>query len=525
MKSPNSTIQTPISDLTESSVTGDQSINRQMAKGAAWMMLFKIIDRGTGMFSTLILARLLLPEDFGLISLATSVIAMLEVLGAFGLDTALVQRVDATREHFDAVWTFQLIVGLCLGLIVAALAWPTARFYDDPRLATVMFVLALRHIIQGLENVGVIAFRKELRFDQEFRFLVIKRLATTLIVTIPLAFILGNYWALLAGSFVGTCFTVALSYVVHPFRPRFSLARLGELMTFSKWLFLTSVVEFFYGRMANLIVGRWSGAAALGMLSMAREISGMVSRELAAPVNRAVFPGYAQLKGDPSLLRRSYLKVTSVLILLIMPAGVGLSLLAEPIVTIALGSRWAEATPLLRILALNGVLTVFLSTAHHVNLAVGMSRSTSLVLAAHAALTIPLMLWLVPRAGAYGAATSMLMASILTIPLNFFLLNQAIEFGRREIYTILYRPTCAALVMVGAVVTAQYYWRTTSTVSEMAVYFISLSALGAGAYSATAWLLWRMKKDSDSAEAWVIEKGRAGLTRIATFFGPRSIYR
>jgi lipopolysaccharide exporter len=522
MKSPNSAVTAPISDLTGSSIPGDQSINSQMAKGAAWMMLFKIIDRGTGIFSTLILARLLLPEDFGLISLATSVIVMLEVLGAFGLDIALVQRVDATREHFDTVWTFHLIVAVCLGLIVAALAWPTARFYDDPRLATVMFVLALRHIIQGLENVGIIAFRKELRFDQEFRFLLIKRLATTLIVTIPLAFILGNYWALLAGNFAGTCFAVALSYVVHPFRPRLSLARLGQLMTFSKWLFITSVVEFFYGRVANLIVGRWSGPAALGMLSMAGEISGMVSRELAAPVNRAVFPGYAQLKSDPSLLRRCYLKVTSVLILLIMPAGVGLCLLAEPIVMIALGSKWAEAIPLLRILAVNGVLTVFLSTAHHVNLAVGMSRSTSLVLAAHACLTIPLMLWLVPRSGAYGAATSMLIASILTTPLNFSLLSQAIEFGRREVYTILYRPTCATIVMVGAIVTTQYYWRTPSTFLERAVYLVSLSALGVSVYSATAWLLWRVKNDSDSAEAWVIEKGRAALAKIVTLFRSRS---
>jgi polysaccharide biosynthesis protein len=114
MKSPNPAVTPPISDLTESSIPGDQSINSQMAKGAAWMMLFKIIDRGTGIFSTLILARLLLPEDFGLISLAASVIAMLEVLGAFGLDVALVQRVDATREHFDTVWTFILLLPCAL---------------------------------------------------------------------------------------------------------------------------------------------------------------------------------------------------------------------------------------------------------------------------------------------------------------------------------------------------------------------------------------------------------------------------
>jgi len=83
-----------------------------MAVGAAWMVLFKFIDRCTGIVSTLILARLLLPEDFGLIALANTVIAMLEILGASGLETALVQRTDATRDDFDSVWTFNVIFGL-----------------------------------------------------------------------------------------------------------------------------------------------------------------------------------------------------------------------------------------------------------------------------------------------------------------------------------------------------------------------------------------------------------------------------
>ena len=100
-----------------------------MAVGAAWMVLFKFIDRCIEIVSTLILARLLLPENFGLIALANTVIAMLEILGAFGLETALVQRTDATRDDFDSVWTFNVIFGLSLGLIVGGLAWPTAQFY------------------------------------------------------------------------------------------------------------------------------------------------------------------------------------------------------------------------------------------------------------------------------------------------------------------------------------------------------------------------------------------------------------
>ena len=475
------------------------------------MVLFKFIDRCTGIVSTLILARLLLPEDFGLIALANTVIAMLEILGAFGLETALVQRTDATRDDFDSVWTFNVFFGLSLGLIVGGLAWPTAQFYNDPRLVSVMLFLGLRQAVHGFENVGIISFRKELQFDREFKFLVLTRLTTTLVFTIPLALVLRNYWALLAGTLAGTCISVILSYLFHPYRPQPSFAALGRLMTFSKWLLFTSFIEFIYSRAAHLIVGRWAGPAALGSLSLASEIASVATRELAAPINRAVFPGYAHLKSDPAELGRSYIKVTSAVILLVMPAGVGLCLLAEPIVVSLLGDRWREAVDVIRVLALNGVLTVFLSTAHHLNLAAGMSRSTSMVLAAHAGITIPLMLWLVPTRGSYGAAISMLIASIMTAPFNFYLLSKAIRFGFRDLLTLLFRPAVGSLLMAGALLTVQFHWPTPVILSGQLIYIVVLSLMGAALYAGVVFLIWYKQKPTDSAEAWFLEKARCLL--------------
>jgi lipopolysaccharide exporter len=480
-----------------------ESLGNMMAKGAAWMTTFNIVDRCTAVVSTSILARLLVPEDFGLVALATSTIAVLEVLGAFGLETALVQRADASREHFDSVWTFNLLFGLGLGLIVIALARPIVFFYRDPRLFSVLLVLGLRQAIQGFENVGIVAFRKELRFDKEFKFLVTKRLATTVLVTLPLAYFLRNYWALLGGSLAGTCISVVVSYAIHPFRPRISLAGFSQLMTFSKWLFLTSVVEFLYSRSASLILGRWAGAGALGSLSVAREIASLASRELAAPVNRAVFPGYSKLEGDRAMLRGMFLRVTSILLLLIMPAGIGLCLLAEPIVLLVLGNKWHETVPLIQILAINGVLTVFLSTAHHLNLAVGMSRSTSLVLASHAGITIPLMLWMVPAFGSYGVVVAMLTASIATAPLNVVLLGRAIQFGIREIVDIMWSPLASSLVMSIVVLSIKLYWEIPATVTGRVAYVVAVSGIGALVYAACVFLLWRWQANPDSAEAWI----------------------
>ena len=491
-----------------------ESVNSRMARGAAWMVLLRIVDRGIALLSTVVLARLLLPADFGLIALAASLIAMFEVLGAVGLDVALIQRADARREHYDTAWTFHVVFGLFMAVLVGLIAWPLAAFYDDPRLVPVLLMLAATHALQAFENIGVVAFRKELEFDREFRYRVTRRVITTFLITIPLAFTLRNYWALLIGSLAGAGIGVALSYLLHPYRPRFALSAIGELMAFSKWFLLTSVVEFLYGRMASLVIGRWSGAAAVGAYSLAGDVAAMVTNEISAPVQRAVFPGYAKLANDRAQLQRVFRKTTACLLLLVLPAGIGISLLAEPVVLILLGEKWIEAIPLVRVLGINGILAVLLSSTHYVNLAVGMARSSSLVLAAHSAITIPLMLWWVPEHGALGAVVSMLVASIVTAPFNFYLVGKAIAFRWRDLTAVLWRPAVSAMVMSVVVLALQSRWPHPVGPGGQVAYAVVGATAGACTYCAMVYLLWRRRSDPDSAEAWVLGR-MAGLASVA----------
>jgi O-antigen/teichoic acid export membrane protein len=203
------------------------------------------------------------------------------------------------------------------------------------------------------------------------------------------------------------------------------------------------------------------------------------------------------------MLRGKFLKVTSILLLLIMPAGIGLCLLAEPIVLLVLGKKWSQTVPLIQLLAINGVLTVFLSAAHHLNLAVGMARSTSLVLASHAGITIPLMLWLVPKFGSYGAVAAMLTASIVTAPLNVVLLGRAIQFGVREIVDIIWCPLASSLVMSVVVLSIRLYWEIPLTIAGRVAFITAASGIGALVYAACVFLLSRWQANPDSAEAWI----------------------
>ena len=192
-----------------------------------------------------------------------------------------------------------------------------------------------------------------------------------------------------------------------------------------------------------------------------------------------------------------------------LPSGIGIGLLAEPIVLVVLGAKWEAAIPLVQVLGLNGILTVLLGTGHYLNLAVGMARSTSLVLGAHVAVTIPLVLWSVPDYGAQGAVVAMLVASLLITPFNYYLVSKAVNFGWVELRNLMWRPLVGGLVMSGVIITLQQQWPLPSGTPMQLAYAVVLAATGAVTYGATVYLLWRRGSDPDSGEAWMLERAAA----------------
>src|ERR1044071_6378743 len=128
------------------------------------MIFMRICDRSLGLISTLVLARLLLPSDFGLVAMAMSFIALIELAGAFSFEVTLIQRVDPTRDHYDTAWTLNLGFALVCAAITALMGPVAAAFYKEPRLALLMGVLAIGWAMSGFENIGIVNFRREMNF-------------------------------------------------------------------------------------------------------------------------------------------------------------------------------------------------------------------------------------------------------------------------------------------------------------------------------------------------------------------------
>src|SRR5688572_5338994 len=131
-------------------------VQGKMARGALWMVLLKLLERSLGLISTLILVRLLSPSDFGIVAMATSFIFMAEMLVAFGFDVALIQKQDATDEHYHTAWTCNVALGAMISGVMIAAASSIAQFYGYPEVFWVVCTLALGPLISGLENIGVV---------------------------------------------------------------------------------------------------------------------------------------------------------------------------------------------------------------------------------------------------------------------------------------------------------------------------------------------------------------------------------
>ncbi len=421
-----------------------------IARGAAWMVLFKVLDRSVGLVSTLVLARLLTPADFGLVAMATAVIALVELMSAFGFDVALIQRRDVTRVHYDTAWTFNVILGVCIGVLIAVLAIPASEFYREPRLALIMPVLALSSAVLGFENVGTVDFRKSMNFRREFYFLLGKRLAA-FAVTMVLAFTLRTYWALVAGIFTGKVLAVLISYAAHAYRPRLSLAASRDLLSFSKWLFLTNMVTFMTNRSGDLILGRTLGAAAVGVYSISYEISTLPSTELVAPLNRAALPGYSQIASDHARLRAAFLSVIGMIALLVVPVGAGLAAVASPAVHLLLGPQWVAAIPLIEVLAVIGTLVALQSNTNQVLFALGKPRLVLLVNGAGVLFLVPMIYFASVRFGLPGIAWAYVAQSAVTFPLLHVVFFRASGTRFRDYLATVWRPLVAAVLMWGVV--------------------------------------------------------------------------
>jgi O-antigen/teichoic acid export membrane protein len=475
------------------------SIAPHMLRGAAWMVGMRWALRGIGLVSTIILARLLSPTDFGVIAMAMAFIGFLEVLLETGIDQTVIRLSKPERADYDGAWTLQVMIGVALTVLIFVAAPFVASFFREPALELAVQVLSLRAIGLGLVNIGIVDFRRELDFAKEFRFTVYEKLIS-FVVVIAAAVLLRSYWALIIGMVLTPWLRVLLSYTMQPYRPRPSVAKLGELWRFTRWLVLTNGIDFFRRKFDQFVLARTAGTAPMANYYIAQDVAVTPTLEILWPIGRALLPTYAKLADRPAEAGRAYLATIALAALLAMPIGAGIAAVADDLVLVLLGPQWTGAGPLVGWLGIAGALMGFTGVIHPFCTALGHVRAYAWLVVAEVAAFMPLAVWAGWDGDVERVAIVRVAVVAVSLPCFLYLSTRVAPVGVAALAHAMVRPLLASAAMFAIV-------RGLHQEFDLAILRLAVDMLvGVASYSGIVLVLWLLSGRPAGAERMILAR-------------------
>ncbi len=330
---------------------------RQAAvRGTFWSGLSTLFNRGLRFATTVVLARILMPEDFGLFTMCLIVMDIAQLLNDVGFGAALIQRRHLEPEHLVTCFWSNQFIGLALcAVTVLASPW-AAAFYHNPAVRPVLAVMALNLVIAPIGSVPWILLNRELRFKE----LMIAQTASTAVrgvVSLLLAWLGAGVWSLVWGPLAGSVTGSVVNWWFSPWRPSFgwSWRHFRELFRFGKNVFGERFLGYFSANSDFLVTGKFLGAATLGFYNFAYQIPHLAETHLVPVVGRVLFPVLSKIQDDRERLRRGYLQSLRWIAIVSAPFIVGLFVTAPEFIPVVYGERWQPVIAPLQLLCLAGL--------------------------------------------------------------------------------------------------------------------------------------------------------------------------
>lgn len=475
--------------------------DQKVFNGAILTVAMRWSDRLIGLASMVILARLLVPEDFGIVAMAVLVVGFVDVILDLGVAQALIHNKEANDEDFHTAWSMRLVQALIAGGIIYLTAPFAAEFFNNPNITDVLKVMALSIVIGGLENIGVVSFQKEMEFGKDFKFLFLKRVAG-FCVTITIALLFQSYWAMVLGTMGGRIAGVILSYSMHRFRPKFRFTRFKKIWSFSQWVLFKNIGVYFDTSMDKLLVGKKLDANTMGGYTVAAEVSSLPTTELLAPLGRVLFPAFVESRDDPKKFASRVSLAVGVQSLVAIPACLGLMFVAPDVVAVLLGAKWSFIAPIIQIMAISNLVNALAHSGGYALLALGKVKVQALIIWAQAILFVLIAMFFAEGADAEGFAT----IRLLVIGFGSVLLMGVVLFQLRilrlsEFLKPMMRPVLAALLMLAVLNQVHPQFAEFSPFIRLLLEVV----FGGVIYFILIILLWKTARETENAESYLIK--------------------
>lgn len=332
------------------------TLRAKTISGMCWSLLQNIGGRGLSFIVTIILARLLTPEIFGLIGMVTIFIQLSQTVSVAGFNEALIQKKDTSNEDYSSVFWLNLLIGILLYFILFFTAPFIARFYNQPLLTGVTRVLSLLFVINAFSCVSEVRLRKKMEF-RTLMIIHIPSIAIAALISIILAYKGFGVWSIVAMQLTSQLAYAIQLWIYSKWRPMlvFNKMRVKELFSFGGKMMAASFINTIYRNIYLVIIGKFFPLNMVGYYQAADKMVKTPSITLSTALNSVAFPAFSSIQDDNKKLKDGYRRIITQLLFWICPAFVLAAVLAQPIFGLILGRQWLPAVPFFQLLCIAGI--------------------------------------------------------------------------------------------------------------------------------------------------------------------------
>ncbi|MEO0550431.1 MAG: oligosaccharide flippase family protein [Pseudomonadota bacterium] len=333
-----------------------ENVTTRTAMASAALVAARLFSKSIDLILLLILARILVPEDFALIAMAMIFIQFTEAILEIPVVQAIIRAPKITDQMLDTAFTISFLRALLVMGIVCGAAPLAVVIFDEPRLGPLMMVLSLSPALRGLVNPRLVIFARALNYGPEASIEVIAKFITTC-VALPLAIVTESYWSLAIMTVVTPVTMMIGSYIYAPYRPRLTLRKWSVFSNMIGWTSISQIFVAANWQVDIFALARGVNADIVGKYSISQTLAGAPYQVLIIPIMRPFIAAFTELK-TPAAMAPAYLKASSAIATLMAPVLILVAALAGPIVTLVFNEAWDGAGQFLSVLALSAIISL-----------------------------------------------------------------------------------------------------------------------------------------------------------------------
>jgi len=426
-------------------------LREKAAKGIIWSVIQKWGRAGITTVFFIILSRLLTPEAFGLVALATIFTDFVEIFLDQGTSAAIVQRADLDREHLDTAFWISILTGILLTAVGIAASGLVATLFEEPRLAPVLSLLSVSFILNALSTTQLAILQRRLAFKS----LAARSLtATTVGGTVGVAMALNGFgvWSLVGQEMARGLAAAIVLWRASDWRPGFHVSKkhYKELFTFGISVVGNNSLNVLVRRSDDFLIGYYLGPTMLGFYTIGYRLLLVIIRLVTQIINTVAFPTFSRIQHQPERMRNAFYNVTQYTSLLAFPVFIGLAVMAPELVPALFGEKWAPSIPVMQVLALIGILQSVLFFNGSVIRASGKPSWEFGIMLLNTICSVIGFLIAV-RWGIVAVAASFVIVGYLISPVSYLAVHRLIKINLKT-YLMQYAPPLFASLMMVAVV-------------------------------------------------------------------------